>query len=314
MAIVPGSLYVQPWWLDAVAPGEWGETIITENEQVVARMPYVMKTRLGFRLLVMPPLTQSLGPWIAPLQGKYATRLSREHELLSRLIEQLPEFDFFRQSFHSTFTNWLPFYWRDFSQTTRYTYVLPQIGDIQSLWANLRGNIRREIRKGEREVRVRESYDIDALMKLCQLTFSRQGLEMPFAKAVVQRIVAACRARNCCRILIAADTAGQVHSGLLVVWHEQCAYYLLGGSDPALRTSGAASLLMWRAIQLASEVSRSFDFEGSMLQPVERFFRGFGAKQRPYHRVTKINSRSIAIGLALAGSLGPKIGRYLLRE
>src|SRR5919106_2186938 len=65
------------------------------------------------------------------------------------------------------------------------------------------------------------------------------------------------------------------------------ASYLMGGSDPRLRTSGAMSLLMWEAIKFAGQVARRFDFEGSMLQPVERFFRAFGARQVPYARLTR---------------------------
>ena len=65
----------------------------------------------------------------------------------------------------------------------------------------------------------------------------------------------------------------------------------MGGADPRLRNSGANSLCMWEAISFSSTVSEQFDFEGSMLEPVERFFRAFGARQVPYFEVTKINSR-----------------------
>ena len=35
----------------------------------------------------------------------------------------------------------------------------------------------------------------------------------------------------------------------------------------------------------------AFDFEGSMIESVERFFRAFGGQQRPYFHVTKTSSR-----------------------
>ena len=75
-----------------------------------------------------------------------------------------------------------------------------------------------------------------------------------------------------------------------MVWDDYTAYYLIGGADPELRNSGASSLLLWEAIQFAAQVSRTFDFEGSMLKPVERFFRAFGAIQQPYMQVKKYNS------------------------
>ena len=64
----------------------------------------------------------------------------------------------------------------------------------------------------------------------------------------------------------------------------------MGGTDQSKRNSGANSLCMWEAIKFASTVTGRFDFEGSMLEPVERFFRAYGAVQKPYFRITKTNS------------------------
>jgi len=41
-----------------------------------------------------------------------------------------------------------------------------------------------------------------------------------------------------------------------------------------------------------------FDFEGSVRQPIERFFRGFGCCQVPYFSVTKMNRRAQAASAA----------------
>ena len=67
----------------------------------------------------------------------------------------------------------------------------------------------------------------------------------------------------------------------------------MGGGDPDLRNSGAASLCVWEAIKFASTVTKSFDFEGSMHEPIERFFRAFGAEQRPYFEVSHTPSKLI---------------------
>ncbi len=56
---------------------------------------------------------------------------------------------------------------------------------------------------------------------------------------------------------------------------------------------------MWEAIRFAASVTRSFDFEGSMIEPVEKFFRAFGATQTAYHNVFKTNSRLLVTARAL---------------
>ena len=80
-------------------------------------------------------------------------------------------------------------------------------------------------------------------------------------------------------------------SAIYIVWDANSAYYLLGGSDPNFRSSGANSLLLWEAIKFASGVTKRFDFEGSMIEPIERYFRGFGATQKPYLSISKTTLR-----------------------
>ena len=292
---LPGSIFVQDWWLDAVAPGQWDAATVAESGRVIARMPYVVRQHRGLALLDMPLLTPHLGPWLAPLPGKYATRLSREHQLLEALIQQLPPFDFFSQRFHHRITNWLPFHRLGFQQTTYYTYVIEDLGNLDQVWDAFRSNIKRAVRKAQKQVSVRDDLGLEAFWRLNQLTFQRQNMNAPYDLAYLTSIDAACARRNQRRIFFVEDARGRIHAALYLVWDDESAYYLMGGNDPELQNSGAPSLLLWEAIQFASTVTRSFDFEGSMIPGVERFFRSFGARQTPYFRVTKVNSLAFRI-------------------
>ncbi len=290
------SIFQQPWWLDAVAPNAWDAVEISKGSQVVARLPYVIQTRRGMTYLTMPPLTQTLGPWLASSTAKYAKQLARQKDLMTSLIEQLPSCDYFSQRFHYSITNWLPFYWHDFSQTTRYTYVLENLADRSQVWAGFQENIRREIRKAQKRVAVRSDLDIERFLEINALTFQRQGQNLPYSRELVRRLDAACAERQARRIFFAEDARGPIHAAIYLVWDENSAYYLMGGGDPELRNSGATSLLMWTAIQFAATVTQKFDFEGSMIEPVERFFRAFGARQQPYFQVTRLSRRLKLLG------------------
>nr|HPR68216.1 methicillin resistance protein [Kiritimatiellia bacterium] len=47
-------------------------------------------------------------------------------------------------------------------------------------------------------------------------------------------------------------------------------------------------LAVWEAIRHAKEAGlETFDFEGSVIPPIERFFRGFGGRLTPYYTVNK---------------------------
>lgn len=287
----PGTVFSQPWWLDAVAPGQWGEVTVEKGGQLFARLPYVVKDRRGFTLLAMPPLTQTLGPWLRQYPGKYVNRLSEEKELMTELIERLPPFDFFGQNFHYSITNWLPFYWKGFQQTTRYTYVIEDLDDLDQVWANTDQKTRNIIRKAEKlGIIVEDSDDIETFLDLNEMTFRRQGLMSPHSRDFVRRLNAACVEKGARRLYITYGQDGRPHSGLFCVYDSNAMYYLMQGGDPDLRSSGANCLATWESIKFASGVSKVYDFEGSMIEPVEHFFRSFGARQKPYFQVRKINS------------------------
>lgn len=294
-------LFCQPWWLDAVAGEDgWDVVLVQKGGRVVGAMPFSTRRYRGFTFLGGAPLTQHLGPWIRPFQGKSANALSYEKEILSGLVSALPRHDHFSQNWHHTRSNWLPLYWRGFSQTTRYTYILQDLSDQQRLWSGLRENIRRDIRKATTRysLTVRRDLDVRAFLSLNRMTFARQGSRLPYSEQLVERLDAAAGSRGRREIFVAVDDQDRPHAGAYIVWDRNTAYYLMGGSDPALRQSGAMSLCLWEAICFAASVSQSFDFEGSMLEPVERYFRAFGAEQRPYFKVWRTNS------LLLKGLLG----------
>jgi hypothetical protein len=288
------AVFQQPWWLDAVAPGRWGEATVERDGRVIARLPYVVRGRRRLRILTMPPLTQTLGPWLAPSGASAPRALGEELELLAALEAGLPPAEAFVQQFAPAMLNALPFHWAGYRLELQYTYRLHGIGAEDRVWNGLRGNIRREIRKARRRVEVRDDLPLDRFHAVWAKTFERQGLPVPASLALLERLDAACAPRAAAARLSAHDDAGRVHAVAYVVWDANAAFYLLGGGDPALRTSGAGSLLLWEAIARARAVTDVFDFEGSMLAPVERHFRAFGARQTPYLRV----SRATALGRA----------------
>jgi GNAT acetyltransferase-like protein len=289
------SVFEQPWWLDTVAPGQWSAATVRRGDDVVARLPYMCRRRYGLTTIVQPHLTQTLGPWLAPTTCKYAKRLEAEKRLLGQLIEALPPFDFFRMNFSPAMTNWLPFYWAGFEATVRYTYRIEDLSDLDRVHADFQESVRRGIRKAQGALAVDDDYPLEDLLRLNTETFARQGLRPPYSDAFVRRLDAACSARGSRRVLGAIDADGRAHAGLYVVWDEHTLYPLINARDPELQAFGSNTLLYWEAIRLASEVSRVFDFEGSMLEPIEHFVRAFGGRQTPYFSVSKAGIRARSV-------------------
>jgi len=282
-------IFSRDWWLDAVC-GEknWDAlTIVEKDVQVVAALPFYAPTS---RVISMPPYTQSMGPWFAadPEGTKYSTMLRRRQMFCKTFIDQLSKYSVFLQNFNYNVTDWLPFYWEGYQQTTRYTYLLKDIKRQNALLENMDHNVRNHINRAKEKYRITVKHGIptEEFLRICRLTFERQQAK-PKHLNVLKRLINVCRKRQQGDLWGGYDTDGRLHAAAFIVWQNSSAYYIAGGHDPALRNTGTHSLVLWEAIRAAAAHTNLFDFEGSMLPGVERFFREFGGIQTPYFSISK---------------------------
>jgi len=295
------SLFQQAWWLDTVCGKEkWNVTVHENNGNILGAWAYPIKRKKGFSLINMPMLTPGSLPVITYFPGqKPATKISHEQQVLDELINQLPKFDLFDLYFLPDYKNHLSFHWKGFTQTTRYTYLIKDLSSLDKVFDEFNASIRTQIRKAEKEITITESDDVELFYKINALTFKRQSKAVPYSLNYVKQIDIACKKNNCRKILLAKDKEGNIHAAIYLVWDTESAYYLMGGADETYKSSGAYSLLIWEAIKRSSQLTKQFNFCGSMLPAVERFFRSFGGEQTPYLHIKKINSKALKLLLAL---------------
>lgn len=282
-------IFSQDWWLDAACGTDrWKPLLIESNNRIMASMPLYFPLP---SICLMPDYTQTLGLVFHDeiQEKKYSSRIARRHSIGQSIVNALRAYSFFDQRFHYSYTDWLPFYWDGYKQTTRYTYVLDGISDQKRLNEQMSQNIRRNIRKAQDKfgITVRKGISIDELLRVQNSSFDRQEKKNKQSEAVLRRLIEAATARNQGDIWGGYDKEGRLHAAVFVVWQPSSAYYIAGGGDSSLRHSGAHALVLWKAIQDTSAYTDRFDFEGSMLPGVERFFREFGATQYPYFAISK---------------------------
>ena len=287
-------IFCQPWWLQAVSPDHWGVAVVEKGGEIAAVWPYTYKMRLGrFRIQDLPIFFSYSGPWLRASNARYAKRLSDENRLIAELVEKFPPFASFRQWLHPSVTNWLPLYWKGYKQTTRYTYIIDCNEGLGAIWDETKANIRTDIRKAEKKLEVIEDESIERFLALQHSTYSHQGMSLPYPEEMLIRLDAECSRRGVRKILLAVDSENRVHAGIYLVWDNATVYAILRGSDPAFRTSGAASLVAWKAIEFAAAEGKEFDFAGSWVESIERFVRAFGARQTPLFEVSKVDSKIV---------------------
>ena len=277
------SVFEQPWWLDVVAPGKWRELSVSKNGEVVARWPIVTDGNKAF----MPKETQTIGPWFAKVEGETEhDRLSRMQKAIQEMLQQAeisrwdyalaPECDYV-----------LPFMRNGFQLHPRFTYVIDDLSDIEGVEARYAKTVKKNLKRASQVVEVKRVDDPDILIRSMRATFDAQHRSLPVSEELISQIVEESLRHSNGVLLAAFDDSGLCHSSSLFVYDEKRCYYLLSGSDPAVRTSGAQTLILRDGIRFAAEHSKVFDFEGSMIEGIEKFFRQFSGRQVVYYRITK---------------------------
>lgn len=285
-------VFSKPWWMDAVCGDEgWDVFLYEKSGEICSAMPFYVTKRNGYRLITKAPNTQNNGIIFCYPEGQ---RLSAQLSFQEKCIEKTCDFieslgiDKYEQQFHYSFQNWLPFFWRKYKEITRYTYVIDARKPMEEIEAAYTSSARNHIRKAQKEVRCYVDHiTIKNFFYMNEKSFRRQGMEIPYSLQYLERLYDAAKRNHACRILSAEDQIGNIHSVAFLVWDERSVYYLLNGTDPEYKASQANFLLIHEAIKFAHEQGLLFDFEGSVIRPIERAFREFGGTPKPYFRIYK---------------------------
>lgn len=282
-----GSVFYYSWWLNAVG----GDTRVLgcfQGGRLEAGMPLLSKKRWFWEACLMPQLTQTWGVVMAPMPGKEVSIASRQMGICQALAGHMRRYPIFMQAFSPNFHNWLPFHWQGYKEKSGLTYVLEDLGDPDRMLGDMHQNTRNLIKKAQKnQIDVAEC-GLEVLLDMSRKSFERQGDRLHYSPELLKNIYEQARAHEAGACFAARDPEGRVHGAALLVWDHHRAYYLVGGGDPNLRSSGASSLLLWHLILFAAQRSEVFDFEGSMVPGVEHSFRSFGARQQSYHIVYRM--------------------------
>ena len=290
------SLFQESWWLDAVAPGAWREVRVEQGGNLMARWPFVVKERWGATMLGEPPLTQYLGPWFRPNTGKASTQFSERRDLWGELLDRLPAHDFLGTQCHPELEDWLPARWKGFEQTTFYTLRVPPQPETET-WNALDANIRNAIRKAQKSLQVVRDMDLERMLDIQDLTYRRQGLATPQPRDLFRRVAEASRAQGRELSFTAVDEEGRIHAVLYAVVGVNEVHGIWSAGDPELRKFSGASVLYWEAIRAAHALGKTYNFGGSIIEPIHQFMRQFGTELVPFFQIQRSASRRMDLVL-----------------
>mgnify|MGYP001188825902 CR=1 FL=1 len=289
-------IFSQPWWLDVVCGKDnWDVILVSKGSDILATFPYYIQRNRGMTCICMPTLTQKLGPYIKyPERQKYTSRLSYERDVMQDIIKQLPSYDVFSVNFDYKYTNWLPFYWNQFKQTTRYTYIIENILDIDSVVKNFDSRKKSSLKKGMGNLNIRYDLSSTEFITFYQTCLKKKGKHLSYSSDLFCNVCKAAYNNEQGRIVCAVDDEDRIHGAIFYVWDDNSAYVLVTAFDSEC-SSDAPTLLIYQLIKDSSTHSKVFDFEGSMIDGVELSYRRFGTIQKPYFYIYRYASKKCRI-------------------
>lgn len=291
-------IYSKSWWMDAVCGEQnWDVWIYGKDTNIVeAAMPYYLEKRGKYQYITKALLTQNNGIIFKNNTDlKECSRAKYEEKVINAACEFIADLnvDVYEQQYQPNFQNWLPFFWNQYTAITRYTYVVEDTSDLETLWENISSSYRNKIRKGQRNANVKKGLDFKKFYEEHEKIFLKQNMPCPFSFEQWKQIYTAVINNSSGIILYSETSTGEICSVLFLVWDDKKVYQLLGGSMPQYQNLDTYDALIWEGIKIAHEKSLQYDFEGSVIKHISKSFREFGGTPKPYFRIRKVFNQEI---------------------
>ena len=238
-----------------------------------------------------PMLTKYFGILFSPNNHISHKTISKQYKIMELLIQHLKKIKSFDYYFHYNFNNWIPFYWNNFSQQTRYTYkIFLKDKSIEQIYSSFHGNLKNDIRNAiKANLTFEKNIEFESFFSIINKTFIRQGSKAPFSKNKLLHFLKEGTNNNFFKTF-GIRNKNHLIAVCGIVYDNKSSYLLLNGIDIDKQVRGANAFLLYETIKYFKEKKLLYyDFEGSMLPGVEQFYRRFGGELTPYYKIWNDN-------------------------
>jgi len=288
LAIEYGTIFNTLSWLKLFEDSVQIYGIYDKGNNLIGGFHLYKQKKFGLTIYRNPPFTPYVGPFLE-IKAKNPVAImdtwKRVLSLMADFIETLP-YSVISISLNKDIVDTQPFIWKKFKVIPGYTYVLDLNKSIEDIQKDMSAERRNDIKKSVRDgLTVKQINNFEVVKSLVIKTFSRHKKKIN--KYYLNKILFNF-ANNANSFAYATFRDGNPIATTFCIYDKDTAYYLLGGYDYKNKHHGAGALAVWESIKHAKGLGlKCFDFEGSMVPQIERYFRGFGGKLTPYYRINK---------------------------
>lgn len=265
--------------------------ILSEDQKPIGGFNLQVIRLKGVKTLTVPVFHPHCGLFVSPLEGSYTAVLSRKKKILAAIADFLKsrKESIVEITFPVEWIDMQPLMWAGFHCTVKYTYRL----NLKEAEIAYTSKLRNSIKKAEKEgVELGASESAENLFHCLNATSKRGGFAVN--ESGIQQILAnAPEGKGQIREAVMND---KVLAAAYTLKDNHAMYYLFGGTSDVSSVQGALALAIHSGIEEARTGGLSvFDFEGSMIPGVERFFRSFGGEIHPFYQITKAPNWAIPL-------------------
>lgn len=280
-------LFLREEWRAIVGDGYERLGVFNKDGQAVAAFNIQRSRRAGLKLLSHPAFNQHCSLWRRRNASNPAKAVSEAKKLHTLLADHLIEQDgMVHLAFPPEETDLQPWAWRGFKVVAQWTYRIDLSQGLDDVRAGYEAEQRNGIKKSRSNgAEAVATTDVDRVLACVRTTFARKGkgLDEDVASAMMRAFL-----KEGSGFAYVTVENGKDSAAAFCAHDANIAYYLLGGVDKSRASGGAGAMAVDACIDRAHVSGlRTFDFEGSMLPEVERYFRTFGGTPTPYFTVNR---------------------------
>jgi hypothetical protein len=251
--------YAYTWYLDIVSPN-W-EALVSDNYEFI--MPLPIKKKYGISYLVQPTLTQQLGIF---------SENTIEQSIVNKFIKQIPSFSY---ELHLNENNY------GSKNASLPNLVLNLNEKYEVIFSKYSKNTIRNIAKAQKlQLKIQKGIPIDQFMSFY---YSVEKKYRSAQQSIVKELITKGISENAMTLYGVYSASNSLIASLCVLHSAHRITYLLPISNVEGKASSAMFLLIDSIIKSESGKSVEFDFEGSSIDGIARFYIGFGALNKPYN-------------------------------
>jgi lipid II:glycine glycyltransferase (peptidoglycan interpeptide bridge formation enzyme) len=283
-----GSVFNQTAWLSIYDNKLTVLGIYNQNNELIGAFNIHTGQKFFLTYAMVPPFSPSNGLFLvnpALSQNGKITFEKSVHEAIQKYLKD-SKFLLVLSSFPTSINDMQVYFWNQYKVIPNYTYQIDLNQSEQALFECLSSEKRKSIRKAIKDELVIEMCNNNQVVfDLISKTFKRKDKSVN--DALIQKILFGFAQSHNSFAFVAFQNAKPI-ACTFVIYYGTTSYYLFGGYDDQLKHHGAGPVCMWQSMLHAKSLGiKTFDFEGSMLQEVERYFREFGGQLVSYFTIQK---------------------------